>query len=170
MAKAKAELGTSDVFMNFAMIRATINAANSSTLAKGSVQTGLSVRGNLAWLIHRLELIIPTQNDGYNWVDAVLSANPGHSTLPSLDDDGVIAHMREGFNIKTSGASPIDFPKKDTFMPPVIYAKKTMNLYVKSNTDYAGYRNKDVLIRIGYTTIPVEEGTYTEVAETWGNI
>lgn len=155
-----------DLFMQFKYIQAT-TGADASTLTEGTASTGLSVRGGYAWLIHEVSVDIPKPSETDTYLNIVLAVLNGQGTMPDIDDKGVIERWSHYVQITTSGlSSKFVAPEVRRFQPPIIIANPTLSLYVQGSND-AALNNKAFKVRIGYTTIPMDQEQYLEIAETW---
>lgn len=144
------------------------SGADASVLAEGTAATGLSIRGQYAWLIHELQFDAPKPPDGADfYLNACLSVVGGETAMPELDDKGVIEKFTSYGLFTTSGYQVKEWcPRKVTWQPPVIIASPQLSMYVQGTND-AALNSKTYRMRIGYTTIPMSQSEYLEIAETW---
>ena len=160
--------GPTDAYMNFKAVEGG-TGADSDALQEYEETTGLSVRGQLVWLIHKIEWFFDVYfTTNFLSVNAALSTVSGLSAMPEITDIGCVARVRCGFNMVTSGASRYNEPFTQSFLPPIPLAAPKLNLYVQGAADHADGQNKDVNCRIGFTTTALDSAMYTEIAETWG--
>ena len=157
------------MYMNFMDVSATLDSANSSTLVEEEVATGLSIRGGLAFLIHKVE-IIPADIRGTvaEQTLVALSTKAGLTTIPELGDSGCILKYEDTFVYASSGVGFEHGPKHFNYLPPIPLAHPKIVTYVQTIADEASFRSVKVQIRIGFTTIKVDNKMYTELAEVWG--
>lgn len=160
-----------DLFMNFADVSAMTDAANSGSLVEAAVNTGLSIRGQLIWLIHLIEVTFPILDlhGGTNHqFGMALSTRAGLATMPNIGEGGLIARMTAAMKFTTSGAQMSFTPLVLHYLPPIPLASPQISIYVNTNVDLAGYRAKTIHARLGFTTAPLDAAAYTEIAEVWG--
>lgn len=157
-----------DMFMQFAEIKGTTGAV-SNALEETKVQTGLTIRGGLLWLVHLVEINFEgdyTANfNGFEWA---LSTVSGQSTLPRQGDKGTVSRGRRRLEVITSGGSIYAEPIQMHYLPPIPLAAPTLSLYVLGETNHADGQNKNVDMRLGFTTAALDAKTTLEVAEVWG--
>lgn len=153
-----------DAFLQFAVVKVTTDAANSTVLVQATLETGLSIRGGLAWLIHLLEWFLPHQAATLADMSGVLCTVKGLTALPALGDKGVLSRA----DWVSNSASEMWQPHRQSFLPPVPIASPSLTLYAKSTADVAGLRGKEAHCRIGYTCITLDAALYQEIAEVWG--
>lgn len=166
MGKEKAR----DLFMQFAAVRVLLDGADSSTLVEGKVPTGLSVRGGLIWLIHQVEWMLPNHllTQASVELEAAVCTVAGLAAMPQIHEKGVVAVDIEGCLLLTEGMTYFRHPVKDGFLPPVPLAAPNLSIYAKSGVDDANVRGEAVIARVGFTTAPLTNDVYAEIAETWG--
>lgn len=161
-----------DMFMNWADVSFVLDNADTSTLIEKEIKTGLSIRGQLIWLIHIIEMywpLGPAMGAGPGAVlMAALSTRTGLGSFPLAGDDGVITKMEWGWKVATTGAGMALIPQVAHYLPPVPIAAPTISIYGKTNADSSPIRNKTIEARIGFTTAPLDAAAYTEIAEAWG--
>lgn len=168
MAKRKETM--SDLFMQFASVITTFGAATNA-LFEASVQTGLSVRGQLAWLIHQVEFFMPW---GPAWAAAgasmqmALSTRLASAVIPRPEDPGFIAGQQSGAERATEGGNAGVTPLVSRYLPPVPIAAPQLSFYIESAADVPAWQNESCVARIAYTTVPIEVPLYTELLEVWG--
>lgn len=159
---------SADAFLNFATFSGTFDAADSSVLVEIPVNTGLSIRGALIWLMHLVEAhfeFVPAAVTAR----AALSTRQGLVAMPVLGDDGLVALFE--LTVLFAGAAyaaPIIQPLVQHFLPPIPLATPQLSLYTATGADVAGMRGDKVDLRIGFTTAPLDGAAYVEVAEAWG--
>jgi len=158
-----------DLYMQWYPITGAFDATDSSDLAESEITTGLSIRGNYAWLVHRVELylvklqLISADN---NW-RICLSTETGATTMPDINDAGTICRFGLFNALTTSGEVIIWQPFTWTSFPPTIIASPKLSLYCEMQTDDANFQGAQVVGRIGYTTVPIDAKAYLEIAETF---
>jgi hypothetical protein len=161
---------TKDLYMNFRTI-ATATDGTATNLVEQKMNTGLSVRGRLIWLIHQLELhfVMAPAHAVDQAVRIALCTVEGLAAMPNLQDKGVIAVMAQMIHLNTNGEASWLMPWVQKWLPPVPIAAPNISLYVQADFNNAGVQNKPIKARLGFTTLSAEEpGVYTEIAETWG--
>lgn len=156
-----------DAFMNFAVLHADTDASASDTLVEAVLNTGLSIRGMLIWLIHLVEVHVPMAEIDMEF-QYCLSTRQGLASMPDLIDDGVISRGGLQTKLTTSGLAILEKPHAMHYLPPIPIATPQVSLYVRAAPDDASARNKPCDMRIGFTTAPLDAAAYTEIAETWG--
>jgi len=169
MANAKA---SADIFTNFYYVKVTLDGTDSTTMAENDFDTGLSSRGGLGWVIHRIE-VWPTfkaiRMDADLVLKVALSTKKDEGSLPDPDVTGVIFHNR--YAVSAAAAGTIIAPHEPHYMvfdPPLLIASKNLSMYAETEVDDAAWRNTTVHARIHYTYWPVGIAEYLEIAETWG--
>jgi len=154
--------------MQFAAGGITFGAA-SDTVVEDELPTGLTIRGGYAWLIHFFEM----QFTGLNGFTAdigvwsALSVTQGLAALPNIDDAGTISRIDMDLHLTTSGVFAHRRTLRDPFLPPLIIANPKLSVYIGTTSDQAGFQNQECFYRIGYTTVPIDQRSYLEIAETW---
>jgi hypothetical protein len=160
-----------DIFMQFAAWKMTW-PGTSTDLTEVKKQTGLSVRGGLMWLIHLVELTgfikPPVVTDVM--VTAALSTIAGAAAAPTPADKGYVAGFTSVSTFLTSGMMQSLYPWVQHFLPPVPIAAPSLSAYIHSSADNSSLDGKDVHIRAGYTTTPLDAKAYAEIAETWSYV
>lgn len=158
-----------DLFMQWYPIEITLDAADSSSLEINTFTTGLSIRGEYAWLIHCVEVNFDSAYwmTTLNKISASLATKPDYAAVPGSQEQGVIFAAAVHFNILTSGGGIHFEPYVWHSLPPTIIAAPRLTLYAASAVDLAGLRGTAVVGRLGYTTVPIEDKTYLEIAETF---
>lgn len=163
---------STDKFMQFGVIKGVLTSS-SDDLVSANLNTNLSIRGGLAWLIHVVEFIFEGSlfSAAFSSFDMSLSTVKGETVIPDIDDKGVIAFSRFISQYASSGAyNPGAMPKVLSFLPPVPIASPNLTLYGKCSTDAAAMDATAFKCRFGFTTISLDDGMYTEIAETWGMV
>lgn len=158
-----------DLFMQWYPVGITTNGTNSTTLSEEEFTTGLSIRGDYAWLIHRVELSMPTMYlmTASNAMCLCLSVSQGETTRPTLRIAGTIVDMTITSHLLTSGHSLMPQPFIWPCLPPTVIASPKLSFYANTAVDVAALRSQWIYGRLGYTTIPIDQKLYLEIAETW---
>ena len=157
-----------DILMQFADIAGNTGAA-SSTLQEQVINTGLSVRGALVWLIHMVEIIYGGNlTTNFRGVDYAVCTRTGLAAMPQIGDHGVLFRGGLFMDMLTSGAGVREKPHRLSFSPPVPIASPQLSVYVQGVANHADGQNKRCDIRMGFTTVPLDSALYTEIAEVWG--
>lgn len=160
-----------DLFLQFKTFTITAGA-DATTLAETEVDTGLSIRGEFGWLIHFVEV-------GFYGFHAVaadnvlqfgLSIQTGLAAMPAITDKGCISRINLGILYQTSGVAYQRMPMRDPFLPPVIIASPRISGYYAAVVNDAALQNGTQWVRIGYTTIPIDQKMYLEIAETFEQV
>jgi len=169
-----------DTYLNWASINLTV-VTNAITLNSQEMETGNSIRGELAWEIHRVEWhmegygqVVSSEADASDCVAFSLSAIPGLASMQYATDVGTIDSLQifGSAHITTSGYSKMfdKAPYTHHFLPPMIFARPKITLYgmcLGGNTLFSG--GVYVTAKIGYTTVKITDPKlYAEIAETWG--
>jgi hypothetical protein len=159
----------SDLYMNFATLQGAY-ASTATNLVEVQVNTGLSIRGALIWLIHQVEFEHEAVAQAAVDIEPryALSTRQGLSVMPGLGDDGVISAGRQLLVIVTSGAMSVQQPQVAQYLPPVPIATPQLSLYLIARVANAAVNSKAAKLRIGFTTAPLDSAVYTEIAEAWG--
>lgn len=156
----------SDVLMQFAVVNATW-AGDTSVLAEGAHQTGLSIRGGLMWLIHLIELYLPRVLDAIdNRLYMSLSAMAGRTSMPSVTAKGTLMQIEQSIGLTTSGAVVAHSPIVHHYLPPIPFAGPNLSLYLQTDNDAAEV-SAGSYARVGFTTQAVDSASYAELAEVW---
>lgn len=161
----------SDMYMNFLDASVTTDATASTTLASAEVATGLSIRGGLAFLIHKVEVMWPFLDFGANpnHIRVMLSTKADQAALPDIGDQGAISGAQMCVDFSASGGLNLEEnPKILNYLPPIPVASPKIVAYVDCLADDAAWRGKEVGVRVGFTTVKIDSKLYTELAETWG--
>lgn len=159
-----------DLFMQWYPIEVTLDAADTTTLTENQITTGLSIRGEYAWLIHRIEYYFDALYLGGavdNRVDVAVSVAQGAAAMPAINDPGVIHKLSWAYAFGAAGVQFFDLPRVWSSMPPTIIAAPTLSVYANTVADFASYQGQSIQARLGYTTIPIDQKLYLEIAETF---
>ena len=157
-----------DLFMQWYPIQLT-TGASSATLVEAEFATGLSIRGEYAWLIHCVEFHFAnmmTMAADFAW-NMILSTTNELAVFPDINDKGSICAMTTNVIFTTSGAAFHDQPFTWHSLPPTIIAAPKLSLYWVGSSDQAAAQSKTFFGRIGYTTVPIDSKMYLEIAETF---
>jgi len=162
-----------DIFMQFAALRVALDGVATQTLKEAKLNTGLSIRGGLIWLIHRIEFIadgILTAAGVSGRLWEALSTLPNQALLPELDDKGCLAQMVRIAEAAAAsdGIGSSIMPKVFHFLPPIPLAAPSLSFYAKTGLHIASMVDEVQTCRIGFTTAPLDQGLYAEIAEVWG--
>lgn len=158
----------SDMYMNFLDATVTMGATSTDVVST-EVATGLSIRGGLAFLIHKVEWCF--NNIGAaatSYLEAALSTRSGETSVPELGDQGTIDRYFLDCNGGTSSSFYQSLPIHHNFLPPIPVAAPKIVCYATASVDTAVFRSKTLECRIGFTTVKIDSRMYTELAETWG--
>ena len=159
-----------DLFMQWFPIEVQLGAADPTVLIEEEFTTGLSIRGQYAWLIHVVEFhagaFYKVTMD--NALMFALSTVQGAAAFPDLTDHGVICVQGIVYVITTSGASfsPAG-PMVWHSLPPTIIASPKLSFYAQTAVDDTALDGLKLNGRIGYTTVPIDQKMYLEIAETF---
>lgn len=168
---ARKEGKPNDMFMNFTDVSVTTDASNSTTLVEGKVNTGLSIRGALIWLVHMIECYMPIKEligTTAHGMLVALSTRQGLVTMPNIGDDGVLSKFYQVYKLSTQGATELHSPLVNSYLPPIPLATPILSVYAASDVDIASLREALIPMRLGFTTAPLDAAAYTEIAEAWG--
>lgn len=167
---AKKAEQTPDIFMQFKVLEIDLDATDSTTLVEAEVHTGLSIRGQLLWLIHLVEFFIPmVATVAFNGVSAVVSTIQELAVLPDLGDRGTVAWARKEYDLAGATLGAIsDSPQRLAYFPPIPLAAPMLSLYAEGLVDIASMRGRPVIARLGFTTTHLDAASYQELAEVWG--
>lgn len=158
-----------DVFMQFAAL-AGVWPAVTTVLTEVALKTGLSIRGGLMWLIHRIEFLTELPRTSDSEVAVSLSVRDGLVALPQLDDPGCLAELSVSQYYVTSGGNILQLPFAQHFLPPIPLAAPNLSLYFMSSPDQPTLDGTKIRCRVGYTTSPLDAKSYAEIAETWAYV
>lgn len=161
-------VASKDIYMQFRGTSLAIDGTNSTTVVRVDMETGLTIRGGLAWLIHKIEARwsdFPEVDNTIRWGLSALSTLAG---LPNINGDGTLAIGESTVRLTTSGIATFVQPHVQRFLPPLVYARSKISLYAGSQADEAGIRGDFLDVRIGYTTVKLDPAVLTEIIETWG--
>jgi hypothetical protein len=164
----KTNVTPKDLFIQYKDISVLTDGADSTTLVSADFDTGLSLRGGIAWLIHMIACQAEVLNVTAEGVRIALSTLKGKTAMPRLHDKGCIDVFSWVAEFLTSGMFALDAVSRHSMMPPLPLAAPNISLYVQTPTDVAAARGTFVDIRIGYTTMPLDAPIFQEIAEVWG--
>lgn len=178
----KKEAAPKDMFMQFASLVPTLDAANTSTTVELELPTGMSVRGGLIWLIHQVEvdysaldhIIRSTTADLFGMLMVALSTKKALGNVPNIAADGTIIRDSVSYVASFEAADTThhvlvrDHVKRYHFLPPIPIASPRLTAYIKTAAAEVELQGLTVPIRVGFTTAPLDSKTYTEIIETWG--
>jgi len=156
-----------DLYMNTCRIKLK-TAASSVTLVEAKKDTGLSVRGGLIWLLHAVEFFFVAAHSTTVRSKLLLSTVPDLATFPALGDRGVISVGEVLTMLSSSGGGWLKQPIVNKYLPPIPLASPNISLYWMSSVDVAEIRLVDMEARLLFTTAPLDQKTYVEIAEVWG--
>lgn len=158
----------SDLYMNFLDASVTLGA-DSSVLAQSEVSTGLSIRGQLAFLIHLVQFQPVAIGQGVTAdLACCVSTRADLTTMPDLGANGTIDKWFMDLDHAALGTDRMIGPWNHNFLPPIPVAAPKIVTYAKASVNNAVFQNKKINVRIGYTTVKIDSKLYTELAETWG--
>lgn len=158
-----------DLYMQFADVSVNLDSSNTTTLVEGNVNTGLSIRGGLVWLIHLIEIIFAEGETTASVTQNIaLSTTPDLAAMPDLGDAGVICKAEKQVILVTSGVAFNLQPSAFHYLPPIPLAAPQISIYANTTADNSPLRGDLVEARIGFTTVPLDSALYAEIAETWG--
>jgi len=158
-----------DLYMQFADVSVDYDSSDSSTLVDAKVDTGLSIRGQLIWLIHLIEIMFSSDDAAQTTHQQVaISTREGLAAMPDLGEAGVLVKAEKQFFFVTSGLALMHQPLALHYLPPIPIAAPSLHVYAQTTIDNSYLRGDTVEIRFGFTTAPLDSKAYTEIAETWG--
>lgn len=155
-----------DVFGQFFAMTVS-SGADASAWEKNEIPTGLSIRGGYIWLIHAIEFMPVLLAVTIDRLTFAVSTRKGLMAVPNLPDDGLLAICDIHANDATPGFQQMVFPHEKRFMPPLPFASPNLTFGVIGKTDEISMRGINHEARVYFTTLAVEEGVYTEIAEVW---
>jgi len=171
---AGAKIIQQDLFMQFKFIEVELDDADAAACVTSFEDTGLSIRGNYAMLIHRVDWNFRLNEARYETdfaLRAALTVDPTVTVQQYMDDIGVIDVMEFNvdYEVTTSGGllDHVVKPFTRSYVPPVIICAPKLGIVVSGDGDKADWRSLEIKCRVGYTTIPIDEKMYLEIAETW---
>lgn len=157
-----------DMYMQFKDVSVEYDGSDSSVLVEGQVDTGLSVRGQLIWLVHLVEFFF-ADDEGASQAQYVrICTRRGLVVLPDIGDNGVISGAERQLVVITSGTGFTMQPLVNHYLPPIPLASPQLSIYAETRTNEVTLRGDTVEARLGFTTAPLDSAAYTEIAETWG--
>lgn len=130
-------------------LRGSATEGGAATYGETELKTPVGRANNLAMAIHKIEF-------EHEELDAIaagddfgchLSMNT-KSALINLNNSDCIAIWKKHLDLATNGAIVHDANKSEVFYPPLLYAKSSIYLGVKTTGQAAA---KSVYTRIGYT-------------------
>lgn len=157
-----------DLYMQFLDVSVLLDGSDIRTLVSGKVDTGLSIRGELAFLIHKIEVLFATGQDTGGLQTVSLCTLGSLAAMPDLGGQGVLCKAERGLAWATSGITQITGPTALHYLPPLPLAAPEIHVYAQGDTDISALRGQKIEARLGFTTIPLDAAMYTEIAETWG--
>jgi hypothetical protein len=158
-----------DLYMQFKGHESAWDGSNTTTLVEKEMDTGLSIRGGLVWLIHMVEwFITATLSTDLTHHRACLNSVAGQTSLPTLTAIGTLAYVDVIGKCVSSGGGFVSMPIAEKFLPPVPFAKPNLSLYCAMSGNIAAMQGEDVLARICFTTEELDQAMYQEIAEVWG--
>ncbi len=166
-----------DMFANFFPIEPSVYPVADSTLVSQNFDTGLSIRGGLVWLIHKIEwqiqwkLAADAETIAGAYCQCGISTKKGLTTQLFLADEGLLdlqelASMAQAVTAAGLQWQFIKDRDSEGFLPPIPLAAPNLTFYAMSS-DVSALLFTWASARILYTTMPVDEATYTEIAEVW---
>ena len=166
---------TRDLFMQWYPLDISTDDTDASDVVRADFVTGLSVRGDYAWIIHKIEFAPQAMNNfggGDNQWNFSLCTTDGYpigagEDVPNLNQKGVIGKFGFTYSLTTEGAWAMKLPLTWESLPPTIIAAPKLSLYANCNVDAAAVRDQQVVMRIGFTTVPMDAAMYLEIAETF---
>jgi len=159
----------SDMYMNFLDASVTLGATSTDVVST-EIATGLSIRGGLAFLIHKIQYkMFEIGQAGVTAnIPIALSTRAGEGSVPELGDQGCIDAALVDVNAGAAGAETRITPFEHGFLPPIPVASPKIVAYATCSANNATYQSGKIEIRIGFTTVKIDSKMYTELAETWG--
>lgn len=164
-----------DLFMNFMTADLDVVGNPPDTLRSVEIPTGLSVRGGFIMLIHMVAFKLMGILDTGDRMQVALSTREGVLVPPQLDDDGCIARIcRVSQSTAVGTVDAIEEGELvNRFLPPIPLAAPRLFLSEIHGPDGSLVQStpadeRQVRVRIGFTTAPLTSAVYTEIAETWG--
>lgn len=166
----RSRLQRQDVFMQFFKADLKTDAANSGNLEEVEYETNLSIDSYYAWAIHKIETTYANMRAcaADNCLKLALSTRQGAASFPALTDAGTIMFCGIGLIYQTSGVSFYMLPNIQDWLPPIILAASKISAYAESIADDAALQDQTIPCRINYTTVPLDEKNFIEIAQTWG--
>lgn len=159
-----------DVFMQFADL-VGVWPGNTTAVSEVKMQTGLSVRGGLMWLIHKVSLLMRGHAIGYSQFSAALTTVPELGAVPFYGDKGTIeAWLSALAGAPSAGLAQDPFPRSSHFLPPLPLAAPSLSFYFATADDDSYLDTSQIGVRIGYTTAPLDAKSYAEIAEAWAYV
>jgi hypothetical protein len=165
-----AKVRNQDLFMQWFPVGVTLNGSDTTSLASSEMTTGLSIRGTYAWLVHRVEMEYSSLHDATADCSTrlALSTERDRTTMPTVDDKGVIVRQSVTFHLTTSGACYLQQPLVWPSLPPTIIASPFLTFYAVISPDIVACRGDTIYGRVGFTTVPLDDQKmYLEIAETF---
>lgn len=156
-----------DLYAQFFTFHAQLHPSESDQLVEVSKSTGMSVRGEFIWLVHKIEWISEQVEPTSIHLYASLSTRKGLTVRPKLSDVACLSMYQLSSGINQTGAITEVQPHQIGILPPVALAAPNISLYVRTLADSANWRGKSIWCRIHYTTLPMAPALWVEIAETW---
>ena len=165
-----------DIYMNFMVLKVT-SAVSSATMvggipSNGQINTGMGARTRQGMKVHKVELLHASSWNGAGdgeRIEIALSTQSARSTVPQIDQQGVISKWDQVLSLGAAGDShnTLLYPLVQEFLPPVLIAAPRLNLYVDCSANWAGAQIKDYYARLGFTWEEMDQNDYLEAWETW---
>jgi len=156
-----------DLYMQFKDVSGQM-AASATTLNEREPAPGMSIRGMLAFLIHKIEIWSPDWGTNTRGGTFALSTISGLAAMPSLSDKGLLCKVKSDVFFVTNGAGYVESPIQLGYLPPVPLVAPNISMYCIADQAHADINGKEIEARICFTTVPLDAAMYTEIAETWG--
>jgi hypothetical protein len=137
----------SQYFMEW--LRGSATEGGAATYGETELKTPVGRANNLAMAIHKVEF-------QHQELDTIAAGDDFHchlsmnskSAVINLDSSDAIALWVKHLDLSTNGAIVHDANKSEVFYPPLLYAKSSIYLGIKTTGQAAA---KTVYARIGYT-------------------
>jgi len=175
----RSNVSPTDIYMQFFNMPLDVTGSLYTTMFSAEYNTGLSIRGEYFWLIHKVEFFwlfkaLLTAAAYQGVLKACVSTRSGLATMPEPEDAGVVSYSRWFLNFGTTGtydhkADPIT--ERDFFSPPLPLAAPKLSVYLQgengSGSAFTWVAGRKLNVRLGITTAPLTSTMYDEIAEAW---
>lgn len=158
-----------DDLMQFASVEVNLDAVDGTVLVTTRLDTNMSVRGNMAWKLHRLDLRLPIRSAGVtNTLAVALSTRAGLTSVPTFTQRGCIQRWDFVNESTISGVLTGFFPRVDTFVPPLPIASPAIHIYAALDVSVPVLLGLKCAIRLGFTTEELDNDMRQELLDVWG--
>lgn len=157
-----------DDLMQFASVEVLLDAVNVTTLVTSRLDTNMSVRGTMAWRLHRLDLRMPFSLASSHALAVGLSTRAGLTAVPTFTQRGCIQRWDAEWEAPAPGSIYTMFPVVDMFVPAVPLAAPAIHIYAATDVHLDELRGLKCAVRLGFTTEELDGDMRQELLDVWG--